>query len=79
MDFHIILIDSISRALQDKPKEVVVTVDLDAERGLASREDRPNRHRVTIRKTGVVNLAMVRAYLDGKVNFDNSVLQAIGK
>ncbi len=57
--------------------ELSMAVDLDAERGRSARAAAPNTHRVTIRKTGTVNLAALDAYLKGQMDFDNSVLEAI--
>lgn len=54
-------------------------MDLDVEKGMAARPDHPNVHKVAIRKTNAVNLAAVEAYLEGKMSFDNSVLEAISK
>ena len=68
-----------SRALKDLSSEINVQIDLDAEKGQPAREGRSNRHRVVIRKTNIVNLAAVKAYLDGKMSFDNSVLEGISK
>lgn len=61
-------------------KEIQMVIDLDRERGIPPRENRtPNQHKVTIRKTAVVNLAAVRGYLDGSTSFNNTVLEAISK
>jgi hypothetical protein len=60
-------------------KEVVIKVDLDQEEGITPREGRENRFRVVIRKTGVVDLSAVRAYLDGNLQFDPTILQGISK
>lgn len=57
-----------------------IVVDLDQERNIAPREGRtPNQHRVVIRKTSVVNLAALEAYLEGKMSFGTPVLEAISK
>lgn len=56
-----------------------VLVDLDVEKGMTARPDHPNVHKVVIRMTNAVNLAAVKAYLEGKMSFDNSVLEAISK
>ena len=52
-------------------------VDLDAERGRPPRKDKENKHRVAIKFAKKVQLATVRAYLDGKIDFDNGVLEGI--
>ncbi len=54
-------------------------VDLDAEKGQTPRGDRENKHRVAIKFSTKVRLASVRAYLEGKMDFDNSVLEGISK
>lgn len=66
-------------ALADKGREFTVIVDLDAEQGREPRpgRDRDNKHRVTIRKTTQVPLGSIEAYLNGKITFDNSVLESI--
>ena len=66
--------------MNDFKDEIRLMVDLDQERGIPPREGRaPNVHRVTIRKAKVVNLGVLDAYLGGKMDFDNSVLEAISK
>ena len=60
-------------------QELKIPVDLDAEKGATVRPDHPNTHRVVIRKTSAINLAAVKAYLEGKMSFDNSVLEAISE
>ena len=40
---------------------------------------RENKHRVAIRFTKKLQLATVQAYLDGKMDFDNGVLEGISK
>lgn len=55
-------------------------MDLDQERGIPAREGRtPNTHRVSIRKTNAVNLAAITGYLEGRMQFGNTVLEAISK
>lgn len=55
-------------------------MDLDQERGVVAREGRtPNTHRVSIRKTSAVNLAAISGYLEGKMQFGNTVLEAISE
>ena len=66
------------RALQDV-EGFTITVDLDAEKGLPTREGRSNAFRVVVRKATAVNLFALQAYLDGKMTFDNSVLEAISE
>ena len=65
----------------DYPQGIRVEVDLDAERGRPIREDRPNKHRVRIgkAKNDKINLAIVRAYLEGTCAFDNAIVEAISK
>ena len=59
-------------------------VDLDAEKGQAPRVGRDgkaieNKHRVAIKFAKKVQLATTRAYLEGKMDFDNGVLEGISK
>lgn len=64
--------------MNDFKTEFRFEIDLDRERGLEPRENRPpNVHRVTIRKAKPINLEAVSGYLDGTTSFDNSVLEAI--
>ena len=67
------------RALRDVNDEINMEIDLDAEKGQQSREGRTNRHRVMIRKTGAVNMAALKGYIEGQMVFDNSILEAISK
>ncbi len=70
--------NKIGWSMKDFKEELRCIVDLDQERNLPPRENRPpNTHRVMIRKTSAVNLAAVSAYLEGKMQFGNSVLEAI--
>lgn len=60
--------------------ELRFIVDLDQERGVTAKEGRPpNSHRVCIRKTSAVNLAAITGYLEGKMQFGNTVLEAISE
>lgn len=66
--------------MRDFKDEVRLHIDLDKERGIPPREGRaPNVHRVSIRKAKIVNLSVLEAYLGGRMDFDNSVLEAISK
>lgn len=38
-----------------------------------------NKHLVVIRKSATIDLNMIHAFLDGKCQFDNSVIAAISK
>ena len=69
------------RATHDFANEVRITVDLDKERGRPIREDRPNRHVVLIRKARnqKIRMAALQGYLEGKSDFNTSVLEAISK
>ncbi|KAI9845055.1 MAG: hypothetical protein M1838_001912 [Thelocarpon superellum] len=70
--------NKIAWSLDDKfQQQKVFLVDLDAEEGITPREGRENIHRVVIRKTSVVHLAALKAYLAGQVSFDSSILSAI--
>ncbi|KAL3426357.1 eukaryotic translation initiation factor 2c [Phlyctema vagabunda] len=53
-------------------------VDLDAEQGRTPREGKdPNVYKVIISQTKSVRLAIIEAFLSRKIQFDNSVLEAI--
>lgn len=64
------------RATSQKPDNNFI-VDLDAEKGQAPRGPREDKHRVAIKFAKRVQLASVRAYLDGNMDFDNGVLEGI--
>jgi hypothetical protein len=64
--------------------ELRIIIDLDAERGIAPkvRRDgtvRENKHRVQIKQTKEINMAVIKAYLERTIQFDNSVLEAVSK
>lgn len=69
--------------MQKPPHSFIV--DLDAEKGLTPRAPREgqtareNKHRVAIKFAKKVQLATVRAYLEGTIDFDNGVLEGISK
>ena len=71
------LVDS-RRATSQKPDNAFV-VDLDAEKGQTPKAGRDNKHRVAIKFAKKVQLATVRAYLEGQIGFDNGVLEGISK
>ena len=52
-------------------------VDLDAEKGQTPLGDRENKHQIAIKYAKIVQLATVRTYLEGKIDFDNGVLEGI--
>lgn len=55
-------------------------IDLDKERGVPTRDDRPpNQHRVLIKKTSVINLDSIRAYLNEDQNYGPQVQEAISE
>ena len=60
-------------------REIRLLVDLDAERGTPPRPDRPNQHRIIIRRTNPVGLAALFHYMSsgGRVDFNNEHLEAI--
>lgn len=72
------------RATSQKPDNNFI-VDLDAEKGQTPRPPRDgqpareNKHRVVIKFAKKIQLATVRAYLDGKLDFDNGVLEGISE
>ena len=65
------------RATSQKPDNNF-TVDLDVEKNRISKDD-SNKHRVVIKFSKKIRLEMVRAYLEGKIDFDNAVLEGISK
>ena len=64
------------RATSQKPDNAF-EVDLDAEKGRKPGDK--NKHRVQIKFAKKIRLETVRAYLDGKMDFDNGVLEGISK
>ena len=66
------------RATSQKPENSFI-VDLDAEKGQTPREGRENKHRVVIKFAKKVQLATVRGYLEGKIDFDNGILEGISE
>ncbi|MCJ1470295.1 hypothetical protein MMC07_008940 [Pseudocyphellaria aurata] len=70
--------NKIGWSMTDFKNEISLVVDLDQERAFTPRPGRqPNEHRVSIRKTNAVNLAALQGYLDGRMQFNNTVLEAI--
>lgn len=67
-----------SRALDKKPGELRVDVDLNAEEGRTG-NSASNKKRVTIRATKQVDFAVLRAWLNRQTSFDNGVLEAISE
>ena len=59
-----------------------MTVNFDEEKGVTPHPGaapRDNTTRVSLRKSKEVNLAALRAYVEGTMDFDNSVLESISK
>jgi hypothetical protein len=59
-------------------------IDFDKEKGREPRRlpdgsIKPNGTYVRIKYVGQINMAVIRAYLEKKIGFDNSVLEAISK
>jgi len=67
-----------TRALDNKPGELRVDVDLNAEEGRTG-NSASNKKRVTIRATKQVDFAVLRAWLNRQTSFDNGVLEAISE
>lgn len=70
--------------MKDFPRELRFTVDLDEDKGIKPNPNRPNKHNIRINhasggknKDGAINMAALEAYLEGKMSFDTSVLEAI--
>ncbi len=59
-------------------RDVNITIDIDAEDGNAPRKDgKENKHRVLIKCTNKVRVDTLVQYLEGRIAFDNAVLEAI--
>ena len=62
-----------------------MTIDMDKEKGRAPRIDKktgqskPNQIMVRIKGTGEINMAVIDGYLEKKMPFDNSILEAISE
>lgn len=69
------------RSPSDFKQELRINVNLDEERGERPRPNHDNIHKVRIvkAKNEKINMATIQAYLDGKIDFDNSVLEAISR
>ena len=73
------------RSPNDFKNELRILVDLDAEEGRPNRPPRAdgkdNKHHVKINKAknGKVNLSTIKAYLEGTMDFDTPVLEAISQ
>lgn len=61
----------------NKVDEIRITVNLDEERGKPANEN--NTYYVIIRNTGTIRLNALRAYLEGKMDWDNSVLECMSE
>lgn len=57
--------------------ELTLTIDLDEGDGRTRKVARDNKHRIIIRKAGVVPLQVLEAYLGKKCDYDNSVVAGI--
>ena len=69
------------RSPNDFKQELRISVNLDEEKGERPRGERKDVHPVRIAKASNknVNMATIQAYLDGKIDFNHSVLEAISK
>ena len=73
------------RATSKVDDERTFIVDLDVEKGRTPRPpregqtSRDNKHRVAIKPAKKIQLATVRAYLEGATSFNNGVLEGISK
>lgn len=60
-------------------------LDLDKEKGKSPRIDKvsghpvPNTIRIRMKKVGEIRMSVIQAYLDGTIDFNNTVLEAISK
>ena len=60
-----------------KGEEYRIQVDLDAEQGKTGRAGKSNVHRVVVKQTTYVDFASLMAYLAGRADFTNEVLEAV--
>ena len=70
------------RSPNDWKNELRLVVDLDAEDGRPPRRDgKENKHHVKINKAknNTVNLSTIKAYLEGTMDFDTPILEAISQ
>ena len=74
-----------SHRAPEKKDDREFIVDLDVEKGQTPRAPvdgqaaRENKHRVHVKYAKKIQLATVRAYLDGTIDFDNGVLEGISE
>ena len=80
-EFEILLIVSpcagnkLAWSMKPISREVRITVDIDKEENRTPRPGKENVHRVVVRQTNRVRMDMLIAYLEGKMQFDNSHLE----
>ena len=86
MSFHQCFIQTlefnacVTRSLTDLGNdEMRVVVDLDKEYGNVRKDKTPTEVSVVVRKAKKLGLGTLQNYLDGKCQFDESVLEAISK
>lgn len=61
----------------NKVEELRITVNIDEEKGKPA--DEKNTYYVIIRNTGTIRLHALRSYLEGKMDWDNSVLECMSE
>jgi eukaryotic translation initiation factor 2C len=61
----------------NRVKEIRALINIDEHKGRPS-DDR-NTFNVTLRNTGTIRLAALRAYLQGEMDWDNSVLECMSE
>jgi eukaryotic translation initiation factor 2C len=68
-------------SMRSLDRDIKITVDLDAEEGNTNakprKDGKENKHRVAIRQTNRVRIDTLHNYLEGKVAFNNAVLESI--
>lgn len=61
----------------NKIKELRMTINIDEHKGRESNDK--NTYNIILRNTGVIRLAALRAYLQGEMEWDNSVLECMSE
>lgn len=61
----------------NKVQEIRMTINIDEEKGRPSNDK--NTFHVIVRNTGIIRLNALRAYLNGEVDWDTSVLECMSK
>lgn len=65
--------------MNDYKHDLNVMVDLDAEQGRRPNTKTPNTFRLLVRRTKLVNLAVLNVWLSGKTSMSEAVLEALSR